>query len=285
MKRFYKTRTGVLGLIILIFFVILASGARYICPPTQYRSPYEIPRRGFGLEPRPPRVAPPFGTTEGQYDLYYGVVWGTRFALTLSLIVVSCSCLIGAVIGAFSGFYGGIIDTIMMRITDIFLAFPFLFAAMILAAVLGRGFKSLIISIVAFRWMPYARLIRGEVLRLKSAPFVEACLATGATSPRILFLHILPNSIYPVLVQATMDIGGIVMSASALSFLGLGMDVGYADWGVLISMARNWLITGGLRYWYTLAFPGGALFLYCLAWNLVGDAVRDVLDPRLRGLV
>ncbi len=284
---FIKNPIGLLSGAILLVYTLVAIFAPLIAPPTPYRSPYEIPRDGFAIAPKPPSAEHWFGTTEGQFDIFHGVVWGTRTAFKIAAVVVSCGFVLGILIGGISGFYGGVIDEITMRITDIFLSFPFLLAAMVLATVLGKGLGSMIIALVVFRWMTYARLVRAEVLRLKQITFVEAAHAIGAPNWRVLVRHILPNCVYPAMIQASMDIGRVVMSASALSFLGLGVEAGYADWGQLISLARNWIIggaQGAFQYWYTVIFPGGILFLFVLSWNILGDALRDVFDPRMRGV-
>jgi peptide/nickel transport system permease protein len=284
---FIKNPVGLLSGIILAVYILVAIFAPFIAPTPQYRSSYEIPRDGFAISPKPPSAEHWFGTTEGQFDLFYGVIWGTRTAFKIAAVVVSAGFLLGVLIGGISGFAGGAVDEVMMRITDIFLSFPFLLAAMVLATVLGRGLGSMMIALVVFRWMTYARLVRSEVLRLKQIAYIEAAQAIGASNLRILLRHILPNSIYPAMIQASMDIGRVVMSASALSFLGLGTEAGYADWGQLISLARNWIVGGGqgaFQYWYTVIFPGGVLFMFVLSWNILGDALRDVFDPRMRGV-
>jgi len=284
---FIKNPIGLLSGVILLVYILVAIFAPFIAPPTPNRSPYEIPRDGFHIAPKPPSTEHWFGTTEGQFDLFYGVIWGTRTAFKIAAVVVSCGFVLGILVGGISGFYGGVVDEITMRITDIFLSFPFLLAAMVLATVLGKGLGSMIIALVVFRWMTYARLVRSEVLRLKQIAFIEAARAIGVSDLRILMRHIIPNCVYPAMIQASMDIGRVVMSASALSFLGLGVEAGYADWGQLISLARNWIIggaQGAFEYWYTVIFPGGVLFLFVLSWNILGDALRDVFDPRMRGV-
>ena len=287
-RLFIKNPVGMASGIILLVYVLVALFAPLIAPPLPGRSPYEIPRDGFAIAPCPPSPEHWFGTTEGQYDIFYGVVWGTRTAFKIAGAVVIFGFLLGILIGGTSGYFGGLVDEVTMRITDIFLSFPFLLAAMVLATVLGKGLGSMIIALLVFRWMTYARLARSEVLRLKEIAFVEAARAMGASHGRILLRHVMPNSVYPALIQASMDVGRVVMSASALSFLGLGVEAGYADWGQLISMARNWILGGAkgpFEYWYTLFFPGGALFLFVLSWNILGDALRDIFDPRMRGVL
>jgi peptide/nickel transport system permease protein len=173
-----------------------------------------------------------------------------------------------------------------MRITDIFLTFPFLLAALTLSTILtprmGRSIIPAIVALIAFGWMSYARLIRGDILSVKERDYVMAARVIGASDWRILFRHIVPNAIFPTLVVASMDVGTYVLTFAALSFLGVGAEVGYADWGQLISFARAW-ITELIKFWYAVVFPGLAIILFVLAWNLVGDAVRDLFDPRMRG--
>jgi len=233
---------GLSGLLLILFFGVVAIVAPILAPPKWPHEPYRIPRDGYRAEPQPPSPEHPFGTAEGQYDIYYGCVWGTRTAWYVSTIVVGLSALIGITIGAVAAFYGRWFDEVVMRVTDIFYAFPFLVAAMTLTSILGRGVTNAMIALVAFGWMGYARLIRGEVLRLKEMDYVQAARALGAPTRRLIVRHILPNAIWPVFVQATMNMGSIVITFAALSFLGVGAPQGYADWGQMISYARNWII-------------------------------------------
>ena len=215
-----------------------------------------------------------------------GYFWGTRTAWSISLTVVGFAATIGIIVGAFSAFYGGVIDEIIMRITDVFYAFPFLVGAMVITSILGRGLVNVMYALIALGWMGYARLIRSDIIRIRELDYVQAARASGAGNLRILLRHIIPNAIWPVVVQASMSMGSIVITAAALSFLGVGASMGYADWGQLISFGRNYIIgLGGdpLAYWYVVIYPSVAITLFCLSWNLVGDAMRDILDPRLRG--
>ncbi len=197
-------------------------------------------------------------------------------------MVVASIAIIGVVLGALAGYFGRWVDEALMRVTEVFLAFPFLVAAIVLTAILGKGLDKVMIALIVFGWPPYARLVRGDVLALKEREYVQAARALGAGPLRILARHVLPNMIHPVLVLASLDMGAIVLSAAGLSFLGLGSEIGYADWGQMISFARNF-ITELDAYWWTVIYPGAAIVLFVLGWNLVGDAFRDVLDPRLRG--
>jgi len=284
--KLIKNPLGLIGLVLLVFFIVIGILAPVLAPPAWENEPYRIPRDGYSSVPKPPSPEHPFGTAEGQYDIYYGIVWGTRTAWTVSLIVVGLSALIGIVMGSVAAFYGGVLDEVLMRITDIFYAFPFLVGAMVLTTILGRGLTNVMVSLVALGWMGYARLIRGDILQIREADYVQAARAAGANSLRLILRHILPNAIWPVVVQGTMSMGSIVITAAALSFLGVGAPLGYADWGQLISYARNWILGlygNPLAYWYVVIYPSIAITLFCLSWNLVGDALRDILDPRLRG--
>ena len=305
-----KTPASITGSVLILLFIIVALAAPVLAPPVNPNDPYTIPRDGFKSEPKPPgetwNVRPPdvpfwykavtgrdewihlLGTSQGQYDIYYGIIWGTRTAFKTGLIVVFATVLIGVVIGALSAYYGGLVDNILMRIVDVLFILPSLMATLILAAILtpllGRTTLPAMIALIAFGWMGYARIIRGDILSVKERDYVMAARVIGVQDRRILFRHIIPNAIFPTLVLASLGIGDVVLAFAALSFLGIGTDVGYADWGQVLAFARNWIISLN-TYWYIIVFPGLALVLFVMGWNLVGDALRDVLDPRLRGKV
>jgi len=297
---------SIIGLSLITFFIIVALAAPHIITSKTVREPYMTPRDGFGPIPLPPgtlwKTRPPeipfwfslvgkekwthiMGTTSGQYDLFYGIVWGTRTALKVGLIVEFCTLFIGIVLGSLSSFYGGKLDMVIMRITDIFMAFPYLLAALTLSAILtpviGKGIIPPLIAMVTFGWMSYARIIRGDILSVRERDYVMAARVIGVKDRRIIAKHVIPNAIYPTLILASMNIGADVISFSALSFLGIGTEVGYADWGQLIAFARNWIPTLS-TYWWIVLFPALALIFFTLGWNLVGDALRDIMDPRLR---
>lgn len=277
-----------IGLILLLGFILVAIFAPWIAPtPENYRSdPYRVPRYGWGSTPEAPSKAHPMGLTQGKYDIFYGIVWGTRTAFQVGLIVTGFACLVGVIIGSTSAYIGGKFDEVVMRFVDIFMSFPFLIAAIVITAILGRGLDKVIFSLVLFRWTGYARLIRGSVLQVREEEYVMAARAGGVSHPKIVLRHVLPNTIFPVLIQASMNMGSIVVTASTLSFLGLGAPEGYADWGQMISFARNWILgtpDNSLAYWYTVVWPGLAIVLFVLSWNLIGDAFRDIMDPRIQG--
>jgi peptide/nickel transport system permease protein len=306
-KGLLKTPASILGFVLIGLFIIIALAAPVIAPPVG-NDPYKIPRDGYSSEPRPmmsawERGVPPLpfwwkavmktnnwvhilGTSQGQYDVFYGIVWGTRTAFRTGFIVVIATFLIGVIIGSISAYYGGAVDNFLMRIVDIFMTLPFLLAALIMAAVLtpkiGRSLIPVIIALITFGWMGYARIIRGDILSIKERDYIMAARVIGVKDGRILFRHILPNAIFPTLVLASLAIGDVVLSFAALSFLGIGTQIGYADWGQVLSFARNW-ISSLTTYWYIVVWPGLTLVMFVMGWNLVGDALRDVLDPRMRG--
>lgn len=300
---------SVIGFSLILFFMLVAAFAPLIAPPLEgTRDPYKILRDGYSPYPKEPgelwiKKAPElpfwyttltgkdqwvhfFGTASGGWDLFYGVVWGARTAIKVGVLIEGITLFLGIIIGSLAGFYGGILDTIIMRVTEIFQTFPFILSAMTLSAILtpiiGKGLWPATIALIVFGWMSYSRLIRGDILSVRERDFVMAARVVGAKDSRIMFKHIIPNAIYPTLVVASLDIGTIVVSFAALSFLGIGTEIGYADWGQLVSFARDW-IPQLSKYWWILIYPGMALVLFVLGWNLVGDALRDIMDPRMRG--
>ncbi len=267
------------------FFALVAVAAPIIAPPVSLRDPYLIPTTGFEINPHPPDALHPFGTTENQFDLYYGIVWGARTAFKVTLSIVGLSLILGFVLGGVAGYYGGIVDEIVMRITDVFLAFPGLVLAVVIVAVLGKGLDKIVLAIGAVNWPIYARLVRGEVLSLTGREFVTASRALGGSDLRIILRHVMPNAVFPFIVYGSLDMGNIVIVSAALSFLGLGTEIGYADWGQLIALSRKWILGEpghAFVFWYTVVFPAVAITLFVLGWNILGDALRDLADPRLR---
>ncbi len=285
-RAMLRNPLSVTGIFLVLFFVLIAIFAPVIAPPAYPTEPFIIPQDGFAAQPQPPSPAHIFGTTESQYDLFYGVVWGTRTAFEVGLTVTFFASVIGTLVGAIAAFAGGWLDNVVQRVVEMFLAFPFLLAALILATVLGPklrdGILTGMIALLTFSWPGYARLIRGNILSMKERDYVVASKALGAPSLRNLFIHVLPNAISSTLVVASLDVGANVLTFAALSFLGVGASLGYADWGQLLSFARNW-IPSLSTYWYIVVFPGEALLLFSLAWNLIGDAFRDAIDPTMCG--
>lgn len=288
-----KSSLSLIGAAIVLFYVFMALFAPILAPPgdiSQGGDSMMIPKDGVSLIPVAPNARHPFGTTQGQYDMYYGVIWGSRSALRIGVLVAGGSLLIGLAVGILAAYYGGWMDEVLMRLTDIVLAFPGLILSMALIVVLVptvfvQRLDAVMLSLVIVGWPGYARLIRGEILRIKNEDYVEAAKSVGCSDFRIIRSHILPNSIYPVLIVFTLDLGTIVLAAAALSFLGLGASPGYADWGQIIYLSLNWIYakpSEPFAYWYTFIIPGLFISIFVLGWNLLGDALRDVLDPTLR---
>ena len=298
---------SVVGLIIVTVFILVAIFAPVLAPPVGLRDPYLIPRDGFGPEPKAPgtvwtREVPPLpfwyetitgkdhwvhlmGTASGQFDIWYGVIWGTRTALFAGIVVTFSTVIVGLIVGSISAFYGGWVDDVLQRITEIFMAFPFLLAALMLSSLLvpkfGRSIWPPTIALIVFGWMRYARVVRGDILSAKERDYILAGRVLGTKDTRLIVRHILPNVIYPILVLASFRLGDAVLSFAALSFLGVGTQIGYADWGQIISFARDWIMSLD-THWYIIIYPGVALIIFGLGWNLIGDALRDILDPRMR---
>ena len=283
-RRLFSNTSAILGFVLLIFFVVVAIFAPFIAPPPPNKDPYIMPIVTWSSNPLPPSPEHPFGVA-GKRDIFYGVVWGTRTAFRVGIVVTLISTVLGLVVGSVAGYFGKLWDEVLMRITDIFMAIPFLVAAMVLTTILGTGLDKVMMAMTVFSWMGPARLIRGNILQVKEEQFVLAAKALGVSDFSIILRHVLPNTIFPVLIQASMRMGSLVITAAALSFLGVGAPQGYADWGALLNYARNWMLGGqgeALKYWYMTVFPGLAMVLFVLAWNLVGDTLRDAFDPRLR---
>ena len=261
----------VAGFILMFAFIAMAVFAPWIAP-------YGPEERIWESKLQPPSSQHIFGTDESGGDIFSRIIWASQLDLAIAVTVVGTAMAIGSAMGAVSGYLGGKTDEVMMRITDIFLAFPALILAMTIAAALGRNLTNLTIALIIVWWPAYARLIRGQVLSEREKLYVEAARAVGAPTRRIIFRHVLPNSIYPLLVNATLDLGGVILTAAGLSFIGFGAGAGIAEWGRMIADGRNYLFQSP----WMATFPGLAILLSALAMNLVGDGLRDVLDPRLR---
>ncbi|OKY77768.1 MAG: ABC-type dipeptide/oligopeptide/nickel transport system, permease component [Candidatus Methanohalarchaeum thermophilum] len=266
------------ALFIILFFVFIAIFAPYLAPP-KGSDPYMMPNYGYSATPSPPSEEAVFGTTQQQYDLYYGCIWGARTAFKLATPVLGLVFLIGTGLGLISGYYGGIIDEIIMRSVDTVFAFPYIILAVTLVIALGQGLSSMIIALTVAYWPFYARVMRGEVLKQKEKDYVKAAESLGASDARIMIKHIVPNSIYPVLILASLDFGAIVIAGATLSFFGIGFPIGYSSWGQLASFARDWV---SLNYWWATVIPGLFISIFVLGWNLLGDSIRDVMDPTIR---
>jgi peptide/nickel transport system permease protein len=217
-----------------------------------------------------------FGTDQVGRDVFSRVLYGARVSPLVALLVLVIACVVGIPLGVVAGYFGGVADEVIMRVTDIFLAFPSLLLSLAFAAVLPPSLTSLTIAIAITWWPWYTRLIRGQAASVAGRPYVESCRALGIPAWRILLRHVLPNSVTPLIVQVSLDVGGVILTASALSFLGLGAQDPTPDWGLMVAEGQNYFTT----QWWLVTYPGLAILLTALAFNLLGDGLRDVLDPR-----
>jgi peptide/nickel transport system permease protein len=271
---FLMNRLAVFGFVVVVILIVVAVFAPWIA--TQEVGATNLPMRYL-----PPSSAHLFGTDSTGRDIFARVVFGARISLRVGLTVVVVSAIIGTILGALAGYYGGWLDRLMSGyLFNVFLAFPGLLLAIALVAFLGAGLNKLIFALCIIGWVGYARLIRGQVLKVREYDFVQAARALGAGDMRILFLHILPNAVQPLIVQASLGMAGAVLAEASLSFLGLGVPPPAPSWGVMIEEARDLSTLQSAPH--ALIFPGLAIALTVLAFNFIGDGLREYLDPRQR---
>jgi len=267
-------RLTIIGLVIVVVLVIVALFAPWIAT-------YDVGATNLSMRYLPPSAAHWFGTDSTGRDIFSRVVFGARISLQVGIVVVLVSAFIGTILGAISGYYGGLVDRVVSGyVFNVFLAFPGLLLAIAMVAFLGAGLNKLILALCIIGWVGYARLIRGQVLKVREYDFVQAARALGASDTRILFVHILPNAIQPLIVQASLGMAGAVLSEASLSFLGLGVPPPAPSWGVMIEEARDLSTLQAAPH--ALIFPGVAIALTVLAFNFIGDGLREYLDPRQR---
>ena len=251
-----------------------------VVPP---QSCFNVHRISFASVPTPPGIDGAILGTSSGYDIWYGLVWGTRTAFQLSLSVVITTLFIGIFLGSLAGFFGGWVDNIIMRLVDVIFALPGLILTIVIVSLFGKGLDKIALALLLLGWAGYARVIRGEILKLRHLEYIEAARALGAGNLRQIFRHVLPNALTPIIVLAVLDFSTVPLSAAALSFLGLGTPPGYADWGQMVAFARAFIIGPSgdpFGYWYVSFFPALFILLFSVGWNLLGDALRDALDPR-----
>lgn len=263
-----------ISLIVVLLLLVIALIAPWVVPYPEHAVATVNPQDKL----LPPSSQYFFGTDEMGRDVFSRVLVGTRISLSTALIAVFLALIIGIPLGAVAGTMGGIIDDLIMRITDIFLSFPPLLLAIAITAILGPSLQNAMLAIAISWWPWYTRLVRGQAVSLKEREFVRAAKAIGTPTYKIIFRHILPNCISPVIVQASMDMGGVILTISSLSFLGLGAQPPTPEWGLMVSTSRNYFMNA---WWYSF-FPGIAIFLTVLAFNLLGDGLREILDPKTR---
>jgi peptide/nickel transport system permease protein len=267
-------RLSIIGIVIVAVILFVAIFAPWIA--TQ-----DVGATNLSIRYLAPDASHWFGTDSTGRDIFARVVFGARISLRVGIIVVTVSAIVGTLLGALAGYYGGWIDRILSGyVFNVFLAFPGLLLAIALVAFLGAGLNKLIFALCIIGWVGYARLIRGQVLKVREYDFVQAARALGAGDLRILFVHILPNAIQPLIVQASLGMAGAVLSEASLSFLGLGVPPPAPSWGVMIEEARDLSTLQNAPH--ALIFPGVAIALTVLAFNFIGDGLREYLDPRQR---
>ena len=269
--RFLQNKAAVCGLVIAAILIFCA-----LFP--QLLTSYDPLKQDLSVTFQPPSAENWFGTDEQGRDIFARVVYGCRYSLSIGLISVVISCVIGVFLGAVSGYYSGTVDNVIMRFIDILMAIPNTLLGISIVAALGPSIRNLIIAIAIGSISAYARITRVSVLSVKDTEYVEAAYATGASDARIIWKYVLPNCLAPIIVQATMSIATAIMTATGLSFLGLGVPAPTPEWGSMASSARSFF----RDYWWLVTFPGLAIMASAFAFNLAGDGLRDALDPKLK---
>ena len=269
-RKFKKQKNAVVALCFIIFLIFLAFFGSKIVP-------YGINEYDYNAILQGPSMKHLFGTDEFGRDLFSRIVCGTRISLAVGFGAVTVGAVCGTILGLLAGYYGGWIDSIIMRICDVLFAFPGLILAIAIVAILGSGMTNVVIAVAVFSTPTFARLVRSKTLSLKNSVFVLAARNIGVSDARILFHHILPGAIPDIIVQYSMSFGSSILTASSLSFLGMGAQPPTPEWGLLLSNGRNYMTSA----MYVTIFPGLAIFLTVLSFNLLGDGLRDALDPKL----
>ena len=270
-----RSPLSVIGFFLVAIFLIIALiGPMIILYPGDIKGAIHMDQKL-----RPPSSAHPFGTDEVGRDIYSRVIIGTRLSLQIGLIIIFVAMGIGIPLGIIAGYVGGWLNEIIMRVTDVFLSIPGLLLALAIVGALGPGIKNAMLALSIVWWPGYVRLVQGKTLSLKEESFVEAAKSIGASKLRIIFSHILPNCTSPIIVKASMDMGMAILFAANLGFIGVGAQPPEPEWGAMISTGRNYLPD----HWWMATFPGLAILITVLGFNLLGDGLRDVLDPQSRG--
>ena len=270
-----RSASAMLGLALVSLFLLLALIGPWIVP---------YPKDAAGAVHMASKLLPPntahwFGTDEVGNDIFTRVIVGTQLSLWIALIITGVAALVGVPLGMLAGFKGGAVREVIMRVTDVFLSVPGLVLAIAIVAALGPGIINAVIALSLVWWPGYVRLVESKTLAVKSEPYVDAARVCGASTLRIVFVHILPNCTSPILVKASMDMGMAILAAASLGFIGLGAQPPTPEWGAMVSIGRNYLPV----WWWYVTFPGIAIYLTVLGFNLLGDGLRDVFDPRSRG--
>jgi peptide/nickel transport system permease protein len=296
-KRFRRNRVAMLGLAVVVLMSLLTFFARPLTVAGVTIQPFSLaphdPNAILYLEPGvdvgrydAPTPTHPMGTDASGRDLFSRVLVGGRYSISIGFVVVALTAGFGLVYGSISGYYGGWVDEIMMRVVDTVFAFPGLLLALIIVSMLGGGYWQLVAAFSIPGWATYARLIRGEILKVKEKEYVIAAQALGARDRSVIFKHVVPNAVAPLIVQASLSIGTVVIGVAALGFLGLGFPPGTPEWGTMLDQTRETLIQGpgGSIPWWATVYPGGAIFVFVMAMNMIGDGINDALDAQETGV-
>lgn len=277
-RRLRKNKLALAGLIWIVIMIIIAASAD-LWVPHFYGSPTIIDTTKVAQRTLlPPSAAHPFGTDKLGRDILSRTIYGARVSLLVGVVAVMISVVIGLILGALAAYYGGWWDSIVMRTADVFFAFPYILFAIVLIAILGFGLQTVFIAIGVLGWPSIARVFRSSILSVKENEYVDAARAMGATTPRILFRHIMPNAVAPIIVYGTMSVGGAILTEAALSFLGVGVQPPSPSWGNMLSEARSFLFTAP----WLMLYPGLAILTTVLGFVLLGDGLRDALDVKLK---
>jgi peptide/nickel transport system permease protein/oligopeptide transport system permease protein len=284
-RRLRRNKLALVGLGIIIVFMVIGLVQVIAYPLTDGRgvTPYPPNQQNYDLSPEgrgsPPSASHPMGTDYMGRDILSRVLVATRISLLVGVIAVAIALTIGLVLGPVSGYYGGAVDSVIMRLADIFFAFPYILFVLLIMTVLGPGFVNVFLAIGILSWASFARLVRGQVLSVKAMEYVEAARAQGAADLRIIFRHVLPNSMAPVYVAIAMAVGGAIVTEAALSFLGIGIQAPNASWGKMIADTLTYLWAGS---WWMVVFPSIALTLTVFGFISFGNGLRDATDPKLK---
>lgn len=271
LRRLFKNKLTLLGFILILCNLIMVFFAPYIAP-------YDPEAMHLIDRHTAPCAKYLLGTDFYGRDILSRIIYGSRISFSLGLAVVTGGLLFGTTLGLCAGYFGGKIDSLIMRITDVFLSFPSLVFAMAIMSIRGQGFSNVVIALTVVGWTAFARLVRAEAMSLRNREYIQAAQSLGASTPRILFLHLLPNLMAPIIVQATMGMATPILTESALTFLGIGMPPNIPSWGGMLSVDRDFIETA----WWSVTFPGLAIAFTVLGFNLFGDGLRDALDPKTK---
>jgi peptide/nickel transport system permease protein len=266
--RILRRPTSIIAIAGVVLLIVLALGGQGLAP-------YDASALDLNFQFSPPVAQHLFGTDELGRDIFSRVIVGARYSVLAVVVILALALAVGTLIGSLAGYVGGLLDEVLMRLTDIFLAFPGIVLALAIAAALGPNLVNGMLALAAIWWPTYARLVRGQVLAIKNNAYVEAARSLGSSHARIIVSHILRNGIAPILVQMTLDMGNVLVTFAGLSFLGLGAAIGTAEWGAMVNAGATNLLTS----WWLSTFPGLAIFLTALVLNMLGDTVQDILAP------